>query len=190
MAILPELEKRRAKRAVSEEAIDQEVLVRLAEAAHTAPSHTNKQPWRIVTIVEPKQLEAFRETLYEGNYWAKKAPAISAFVTSAKSSDDVNNRDLSFFELGMAAMAYQIQATNENLIAHPINGFDNAKAKKVLGLGKDDILEVVIVLGKHGDTSHLNKEHKKQESSSRDRKDLDQILSFNSWNEKLSNTDK
>ncbi len=185
MAIVAEIEKRRALRAVSEEALDKEVLIRLAEAAHMAPSSTNNQPWRIITVVDPKQLSEFRETLSEGNYWAKKAPAISAFVTNSTWSSQLDKRDLAFFELGMAAMAYQIQATAENLIAHPINGFDNAKAKKVLGIGENEVLEILIVVGKPGDNSSLNEQHKKAETFKRERKPLESIFAFDSWHEKL-----
>ncbi|MFA7671854.1 MAG: nitroreductase family protein [Sphaerochaetaceae bacterium] len=186
MAILPEIERRRAYRALSSDPIDKEVLTRLAQAAHMAPSSANNQPWRIVTIADKERLEEFHEVLTGGNYWAKKAPAISAFVTNPAWSLRTDQRDLAFFELGMAAMAYQIQATSENLIAHPIIGFDYAKAKKFLGLSEEEVLEVLIIVGKAGDTNHLSEKHKINENSKRDRKALDEIFSFDLWNKNLA----
>jgi nitroreductase len=185
MALLPEIEKRRALRAYSEEPIDKEVLTRLAEAAHHAPSNENAQPWRIITVVEPNKLEAFRKTLSDGNYWAKKAPAISAFVTNPSWSKPTEERDLAFFELGMAAMAYQLQATHENLIAHPITGFNHTEAKKVLGIGENERLEVLIVVGRPGEVSSLNEQHQKSEKAPRQRKPLKEILAFDAWDPHL-----
>ncbi|MEA5033121.1 MAG: nitroreductase family protein [Sphaerochaeta sp.] len=185
MAILHEIEVRRAYRAYSPEPVGKDVLVRLAEAAHLAPSSANNQPWRIVTVVDTQRLAALKETLSAGNYWAKQAPAIAAFVTNPKWSMSLGDRDFAFFELGMAAMAYQIQAVAENLIVHPIAGFNAQEAKKVLGIADDAVLEVLMVIGKRGDGDGLNEKHLEIERSARNRKPLDQIMSFDFWHTSL-----
>ena len=185
MAIIHEIEKRRAFRAYSEESIGQDVLVRLAQAAHLAPSSANNQPWRIVTVIDKDRLIQLKETLSGGNYWAKKAPAIAAFVTNPKWGMRLEDRDYAFFELGMAAMAYQIQAVSEGLIVHPIAGFNASEAKRVLGIDKEDILEILMVVGKPGDVSELSDKHRELEHSSRNRKPIEQVLAFNSWHATL-----
>lgn len=185
MALLKEIERRRAYRAYSTEEVTTEVLVRLVEAAHTAPSSANNQPWRIVTVVDPDRLAHIRETLSAGNYWAKKAPVIAAFVTNPNWSMRLGERDLAFFELGMAAMAYQIQAVAEDLIAHPIVGFNNPEAKKVLGIGDGEVLEILMVVGKRGDDGELSEKHRMSERSPRIRKPLDQVSSFDTWHDGL-----
>jgi len=177
MAIVHELEVRRAYRAFSPEPVGKDVLVRLAEAAHLAPSSANNQPWRIVTVVDTQRLTALKETL--------SAPEIAAFVTNPKWSMSLGDRDFAFFELGMAAMAYQMQAVAENLIVHPIAGFNALEAKKVLGIADDAVLEVLMVVGKRGDGDGLNEKHLEIERSARDRKPLDQIMSFDSWHTSL-----
>lgn len=185
MAIVREIEKRRAYRAYSTETLDKETLVRLAEAAHMAPSSANNQPWRIVTVVDPKQLDRLKETLSGGNYWAKKAPAIAAFVTDARWSMRLANRDYAFFELGMAAMAYQVQAVSEGLVVHPMAGFNVDEAKNVLGIAEDMTLEILMAVGKPGDIEELNEKHRESEQGPRQRKPLDQIMSFDVWHERL-----
>ena len=185
MALLKEIEKRRAYRAYSTEAVDKDVLVRLVEAAHTAPSSANNQPWRIVTVVDPARLEHLRETFSAGNYWARKAPAVAAFVTNPNWSMRLGERDLAFFELGMAAMAYQIQAVAEGLVVHPIVGFNNPDAKKVLGIGDAEVLEILMVVGKAGDDGELSDKHRESERSSRIRKPLEQVSAFDTWHEGL-----
>jgi nitroreductase len=184
--ILAQLESRRAYRALDSVPIAEDALLRLARAAHLAPSSNNNQPWRIVTVVDPARLGALKESLTPGNYWARKASAIAAFATKAEWSvrrDD--GRDLAWFELGMAAMAYQLQAVEEGLRVHPIIGFDAEAAKRAIGLPADVTLEVLIVLGYPGDPSGLSEKHQASEAAARSRKGLDEVASFDTWNDKL-----
>lgn len=185
MALLTEIEKRRAYRAYSTEEVEKDILVRLAEAAHTAPSSANNQPWRIVTVLDPQRLSALRDTFSAGNYWAKNAPAVAAFVTNPDWSMRVGGRDLAFFELGMAAMAYQIQAIAEGLQVHPIVGFNSTQAKNVLGIGENEVLEILMIVGKSGDIDSLSEKHQESERSGRIRKPLDQVMSFDAWHPEL-----
>ena len=186
MAILHALEVRRAYRALKTDPIASEVLLRLVEAAHLAPSSGNNQPWRIITVVDEPVLEKLKATLTAGNYWAQKAPAITAFVINPTWSLVIGDREYASFELGMAAMAYQIQAFAEGLYAHPIAGFNAKAAKKVLDIDEGNILKTLIILGYPGDVSELNEKHQQLESSLRDRKPLDEIAAFNTWNTKLN----
>ena len=71
--INPLIQIRRAWRALSEEPVSQEEITRLIEAAHLAPSCFNNQPWRFV-VATGERLEAVKEALAGGNYWAKLAP--------------------------------------------------------------------------------------------------------------------
>jgi nitroreductase len=184
--LVKQIEERRAYRALDSSPIAEEVLLRLAQAAHLAPSSSNNQPWRIVTVVEPARLGELKESLSKGNYWARKAPAIAAFASKAEWSSRIDGgRDLAWFELGMAAMAYQIQAVEEGLRVHPIIGFDAEAAKRAIGLPQDVTLEVLVVLGYPGDRSGLSEKHLASESSARKRKDLEEVAAFDSWNDRL-----
>ena len=99
-----------------------------------APSFANMQPWRIVTVTEGEHLAAIKEALAPGNYWAQKAPAIAAFVTELDWDGRLDHgRDYAFFDLGQAAMNYQLQAVAEGLVAHPIAGFKCLSRKEDLG---------------------------------------------------------
>ncbi len=79
--ILKEIAERRAKRALTEDKIPADVVARLMTAATYAPSCFNSQPWRFLVATEKQSLEALRETLTGGNYWAKKAPLIVVVAT-------------------------------------------------------------------------------------------------------------
>lgn len=186
MELLKQIADRRAYRAYSDRPIAESVLRRLAEAAHTAPSFMNKQPWRIVMVTEGGALEALKATLTSGNYWAKPAPAIAALVTSPDWDGRLEGgREYAFFDLGQAAMALQLQAVAEGLIPHPIAGFDAAAAKKALGIPEALVLETLIILGYPGDPSSLNERHKASETGPRQRKPLDEILARDQWSDSL-----
>jgi nitroreductase len=187
MSILPQIENRRARRAIDPRPIEREVLVRLAQAAHLAPSFANGQSWRIITVVAPTRLETLKAALSGGNYWAKKSPAIAAFVTSLDWDGRLDGgRDYALFDLGMAAMNYQLQAIEEGLVVHPIAGFDQAAAKLALGLPEAVVVETLVILGYPGDSAGLSEKHLASETSERDRKSLDEVAAFDTWNEKLA----
>lgn len=55
--LLNEIDIRRAKRALSEEKISEEVVKRIMTAATYAPSCLNNQPWRFLVVTEDDKLE-------------------------------------------------------------------------------------------------------------------------------------
>jgi nitroreductase len=182
MPLLAQIEKRRAFRAMSEEPISKETLLRLAEAAHLAPSCSNNQPWRIVIVSDRDRLEGLKASLTPGNYWARKAPAIAAFVTRQDWDARLDHgRDYAFFDLGMSAMNFQLQAIEEGLFVHPIAGFDPLVAKQSLGIPESAVLVTLVILGYPGDSSHLNEKHLAGETSPRMRKPLEEVAAFDSW---------
>lgn len=186
MAILRQIEARRAYRALDTKPITKDVLLRLVEAAHLSPSAANSQPWRIITVVDPGRLESLKATLSPGNYWAKKSPAIAAFVTSPDWDMRLDGgRDFAFYALGMAAMSYQIQAVEEGLVAHPIAGFNAVAAKQALGIPETAVLETLFVLGFPGDPSGLSEKHLESEKGPRTRKPLDEVAAFDAWDDRL-----
>ncbi len=185
MPILKEIAMRRAKRALATTPIAEEILLRLAEAAHMAPSSLNSQPWRMITVREPKALNMLKETLAPGNYWARKAPAITAFVTNPEWGLKLGDVTYTPFELGMAAMAYQMQAVAEGLYVHPIAGYNAIEAKEALGLRPEDTLQTLVILGYPGDEKELNEKHLESENSPRSRKDLEEVACFDRWDDRL-----
>lgn len=180
------LTKRRAYRALAEKPIPAEVLHRLADAAHLAPSCMNSQPWRLVTVSGPKTLPLLKEALSPGNYWACKAPAITAFVTHLDWDSRLDQgRDYALFDTGQAVMSYQVQAITEGLYVHPIAGFDSAKAKTALNIPTEYILITLVILGWPGSGEHLNEKHREQEASARVRKPIEAVYANDLWNSQV-----
>ncbi len=183
--MLHALEQRRALRALDTRPIDKDVLLGLIEAASTAPSGMNNQPWRFVTTTDPERLDALKATLSPGNYWAKRAPAIIAVVTNNDWSMKLGERIYAPFEVGMATMALQVQAVSEGLIIHPIAGFNADEAKRVLGIDEANSLMVLLIVGYPGSDENLSDKHREAEHSARQRLSLGAIHAFDHWNADL-----
>ncbi|TXT41991.1 MAG: nitroreductase [Spirochaetes bacterium] len=140
----------------------------------------------MITVTDPVRLESLKASLSQGNYWAKKAPAITAFLANADWSMKMDSgRDLAWFELGMAAMNYQLQAVKEGLHVHPIVGFNAAAAKLALGVPEAVTLEVLVVLAYPGPAAGLNERHLAAETAPRSRRPLEAVYAANAWDDRL-----
>ncbi len=71
-----EIARRRSVRHFSPEPVPRDVLVRCIQAAATAPSGANKQPWTFVLITDPDRKRRIREAAEreEREFYASRAP--------------------------------------------------------------------------------------------------------------------
>jgi len=184
---LAEIETRRARRALNEKAVPQDVLDRIMTAATYAPSCFNNQPWRFLVVNQDKELEVVKENLAGGNYWAQKAPVIVLVCTKPEIDCRLSDRrDYAFFSTGLAVENLILQATREGLIAHPIAGYKPVPLKEAFGIDPELILITLVVIGYPGEESHLSDEHRELEHSPRDRKPESQVIMYNRWEENSS----
>jgi len=174
------IEARRAKRALSTKPVSQEEVELLIRAAHLAPSCFNNQPWRFVVIDDPQILQAVKDAMPTGNYWTAPAPVIIA-VASQRDLDCTlsDNRDYFLFGCGMAVGNLMIQATQMDLVAHPIAGYNPVGVKEILGIPEDYTLITLVIVGRPGDTSPLSDQHRQIELGPRDRKPLSEVMARN-----------
>jgi len=180
--MLPAIEKRRARRALSENAIPQEILHRIMTAATYAPSCANNQSWRFLVASGAEALAKVHTALTDGNYWAKKAPVVAVVTTKAdldcQSSD---GRDYAFYDCGLAAENLMLQAVEDGLYAHPMAGYDPLKIKAVFGVPDDYTVLNLIAIAYPGDAGHLNDKHKASETSQRQRKPQEEVICYDQW---------
>ena len=178
--LLPAIETRRARRALSAEPIPRGDVETLVAAAHLAPSCNNSQPWRFVVADDPNVLAKVKEALSGGNYWAKQAPVILA-VASRRDLDCAlsDARDYFLFGCGMAVGNLMAQATSMGLIAHTIAGYKPEVVKAALGIPETYVVIALVIVGRPGDVALLSDKHRERELGPRERRPLDQVLAWN-----------
>lgn len=169
--------KRYSPRAMSGEIINKEEIMTLFEAAHWAPSSNNNQPWRFIyALRENPEFEKFLSLLAEGNrIWCKNASAL--IVTISKKTFDNGSLSITHsFDTGSAWENFALQAASMDLVAHGMQGFDYALAKKELSVPDDYAVEMMIALGKHGKVEDLPEYLREREKPST-RKNLEEVVS-------------
>ena len=180
--LLNEIEIRRAKRALSEEKIPEEVIKRIMTAATYAPSCFNNQPWRFLVITEDDKLEDMHTALSGGNYWAKKAPVIVAVITKPDLDAQLSDRrEYAVLGCGLAMENLMLQAFKEGAIGHAMAGFDPSVVKEKFSIPEEFIVIALIAIGYPGDESHLSEKHIEMEHSPRDRKPESEVITYNAW---------
>jgi nitroreductase len=105
--LIHEIYIRRAKRALSEKKIPDEIMHRLMTAATFAPSCFNKQSWRFLVVTDDEALKMIHDALSGGNYWVKKAPAVVVVATQLEFGCRLSDRrDYALFDCGLADREY------------------------------------------------------------------------------------
>ena len=181
--ILKVIETRRAKRALSDRSIDRETAETLLRAAHLAPSCFNNQPWRLIAVDDPDALTAIKGAMPGANYWTGPSPLIVAAASRPDLDCTLSNkRDYFLFGCGMAIGNLMLQATEMGLIAHPIAGFNPTQAKEILGIPEDYTLITLVIVGHPAeDLSGLSDKHREIELGPRNRRLLEEVVSWNSF---------
>ena len=180
--LISEIEERRAKRALREDKIPEDIIDRLMTAATYAPSCFNNQSWRFLVASDDSALTRVRGALSGGNYWAQKAPLYVLVATKPDLGCQLNDkRDYAFLDCGLAVENLVLQAFKEGLYAHPIAGYDPIKLKAEFHIPDEYIVITIVVIGYPGDDSSLSEKHRGLEHSPRNRKPAEEVISFNAW---------
>lgn len=110
------------------------------EAATTAPSCFNEQPWRFVLGTK----EAFLDILLPGNVeWAKAADRFILICAEPAYKRNGKPNRYAAFDSGTAWGYMTMEALNRGIYLHAMAGFDAQKASEVFELGELMPLAVV-----------------------------------------------
>lgn len=183
MEVAEAVKARRARRVLSEKAIEGEKKRDLAEAIRLSASCFNNQPWRLVFCTNQGSLDAVKAALSKGNAWATRAPMIIA--VAARLADDCqlsDRREYHLFDCGLAVGQLVLQATELGLVAHPIAGYDPAKVKDALSIPEDHVVITLVICGYPGaDDSLLSDKQKEAELRRPDRKPISENMHQDRW---------
>jgi len=149
MDVKEAINKRRAYRSFDPIKISDEIIQDLAESAQMAPSCMNKQPWRFIFIRDKNMLDKLFTTLTSGNKWVEKASLIIAVFSNPNNDCIIRERFYYLFDTGLATAFIILRATELGLVAHPVAGYNEEKAKKILDLPEEMRLITLVIIGKH-----------------------------------------
>lgn len=183
------IESRRSYRALEKVEITQELIETLGTAASLAPSCFNYQPWRFVFVYEKKLLDQLFLSLSSSNQtWATNASMI--VVVFAKKEDDCvidrgdYNREYYLFDVGQAVSFLILQATELELVAHPIAGYNPKLVHETLAIPITyKVINLIIVGKKNSNLEKLSDKQRKIEFERPARLPLNKIVFHNHFME-------
>ena len=175
--INPLILNRWSPRSMTGEALNDDDIMSLFEAARWAPSSYNNQPWRFIYAKRnTKHWDRFFNLLAEGNkIWAKNAALL--VVVIARKNFEFNEKPAIThqFDAGSAWENLALEASSRGIVAHGMQGFDYEKAAVDLGIPHDFEVMAMIAIGKKGPIEILPPELQEKEKLN-DRKPLKEII--------------
>ena len=164
-------------RAMTSEAITEEELFTLFEAARWAPSSYNNQPWRILYARrDTPQWPLFFDLLVEFNQsWVKNAAALVVFISKTTFDHNGEPAATHSFDTGAAWGNLALQGALKGLVVHGMQGFDYDKARTALNIPEGFTVEAMAVIGKPGRAEDLPEKLQQRETPS-DRRKLNETV--------------
>lgn len=177
--LLELLNTRQSDRAYLDSPIEDEKLHRILEAGRLAPSACNAQPWKFIVVndqdLKNKIADCTSSKVLGMNHFTKQAPVHiviieerANFTSSAGSL--IKGKHFPLIDIGITAEHICLQAAAEGLGTCMLGWFDEPKVKKLLNVPKSKRVPLIITLG-----------YPAKETREKRRKDLDQIISYNTY---------
>lgn len=172
-ALAENIAQRWSPRAFRPDALTQEQVGSLFEAARWAASSFNEQPWRFVYALQHEDPDAFARllgTLMDMNQaWARKADLLA--IASAQTTSSRNGRPnaKAIYDTGQAVATLSLQATALGLHVHQMGGFSAEAARAALHLPADWEPVVALAVGYRDAPETLTAELRARELMERER---------------------
>jgi len=180
------LQRRFSPYAFSSRPVEPEKLHKLFEAARSAPSSYNEQPWRFVvaTRQDTEAFERLLETLVEQNrQWSRHAPVLVLSVAKVNFSHDGQLNRHALYDVGQAAAYLTLQATELGLYVHQMAGFDAGKARRLLNIPEGYEPAAMMAVGYLEESEFLPDGARTLDRTRRPRKPLDSLFFQGTWGE-------
>jgi nitroreductase len=124
--------------------IEQSDLDRLLEAARRTPSSVNQQAWDFVVVTERERL---RELSSIWRYAAHVATSAATVALAIPESDDRDERDTLWYDVGQATMSIMLAAADLGIGSGHASVGDQPMARRILGLPEDREVAILVALG-------------------------------------------
>jgi len=175
-SVQPYIINRWSPRSMTEEAMSDDELMPLFEAARWAPSSYNSQPWRILYAKrDTPEWELFYDLLIDFNKsWCKNAAALVVMVSRDTFEKNDKPSVTHSYDTGAAWMSIALEGNARGYVVHGMSGFDFEKARETLNVPEGYTVEAMAAIGKRAPKENLPEEMQKMENPST-RKELSEI---------------
>ena len=147
---------RQSVRKYTSQPVEKEKIEKLISAVHLSPSACNSQPWRLIIVDEPGlKTEVAKATFSKTiafNKFAVEAPVIAVLVIEkakliAQIGGSLKNQEYPYYDIGIAAAHFCLQAAGLGLGTCMIGWFDENRIKQLLKIPEKRKIGLVITLG-------------------------------------------
>lgn len=155
--LMPASLRRWSPRAFSAEALSDEEINTLFEAARWAPSCFNEQPWRFVYAQEQNAKDHLLSAVAKSNReWAHRAPLLVVAFSHMYFQHEATANRWAAFDTGAAWMSFAFQAQHMGLVTHAMGGFDEEMVYQLTGVNPEEYVAMaMIAVGRPGDPNAL-----------------------------------
>jgi len=158
--------------------VEEDKIRTVLEAAISAPSGMNRQPWHFLVIQNEQNRRKVLSANLIVNQWMKTAPAIIVALADSKAFYGREEQRTYLFDLGLAVENLLIAATDLGLGTCVTIGFDSAKLCRELNIPERYIPVVVIAIGYEAEQKIIEPLIKSITHTINKKKDLDEVVSF------------
>ena len=164
-------------------AISKEDLQQIIEAAASAASCFNEQPWRfIIGVQKDETYQSIFESLVPFNKdWAQTAPVLMVTVAAKEFKKNGNDNPHARYDLGQSVGILSLKAMELGVYVHQMAGFDPQVLREQFEIPNQFDVVSVIALGYPGDKSQLSADLAAQESPERTNLLLSEIAFNKKW---------
>jgi nitroreductase len=149
--------------------VENEDILSLIEAATTAPSCFNEQPWRFLVINSDEGLKKIKETLTEKNLeWNDDTKQFILLLSKKHFSKNGNENTYNKFDTGTAFGFMLLEALERNIQMHPMAGFDKVRTREIFQIEMETNIIALVAFGYGNNESFIPS----------NRNNFDEILSF------------
>jgi len=173
---------RHSVRKFSDRKVEKGKLDRILNAARLAPSWRNQQCWHFIVVDDDiTRNEVIRSTHIFNQTWLGKEPAIVVLCADPQQSGFNNDQWYYLVDTAIAYTQMMLEATENGLGMCFIGAFNESKIKHALSIPDHVRVVGLTPVGYPADNKGVIDNLTTLVVKSHKRKDLDQIVSLNSW---------
>lgn len=145
---------RQSVRNYSDRPVEENKLMQCIETARLSPSANNSQPWKFVVSDEPELRGRIADAAagMGMNRFVRQAPVIIAVILERQNmlsaaGSVIQDKEYRLLDVGIAANQLCLQAAALGLGTCMVGWFDEKKVRKLLGVGGNRRIPLLITLG-------------------------------------------